>query len=268
MPMTSNRDIAKAIEEFAPLNTQEEWDNSGFQVGNPDDECRGVLICVDVTEDIVDEAVKKGCNLILTHHPLIFRKLPHILGGNRVERVVAEAIKNDVTIYSCHTPVDNARGGVSWAMADSLGLTDVTTLSPFRGPGQKPGVGSGIVGNLSRPLSPTELVEKVKRAFGSPVAQCSALPAPDTLISRVALCGGAGAEFIPDAISHGAQAYITSDTKHNYFLDHVGDIFIIDIGHYESEACTKRIFYHVLSEKFPNFALHYSDIEKNPINYL
>ncbi len=264
--MISNCDIASTLEEFAPLSTQEEWDNSGFQVGNPYAECRGVLLCVDATEDIVKEAFERGCNLIITHHPVIFRKLGQILGRNRVERVIAEAIKRGITIYSCHTPADNARNGVSWAMAKRLGMTNLQTLEPFS---VNTEIGSGIIGDLPYPISRGELVDKVKKAFDSPIARCSkpASDIPDH-ISRVALCGGAGADFIADAIKNGAQAYITSDTKHNYFLDYADDIFIIDIGHYESESCTKQIFYHVLSEKFPNFALHYSDIEKNPINYL
>ena len=150
-------------------------------------------------------------------------------------------------------------------MAEMLGLNEVRTLAPVS---KDASIGCGVVGNLAQPLTPIELVEKVKSTFGSPVARCSALPSSDEILTRIGLCGGAGTDFIPDAIRQGARAYITSDTKLNYFLDHVGDIFIIDIGHFESESCTKQIFYHILSEKFPNFALHYSEIEKNPINYL
>ncbi|MCM1504238.1 MAG: Nif3-like dinuclear metal center hexameric protein [Muribaculum sp.] len=264
--MTRNHDITSVLEEFAPLSTQEEWDNSGFQVGDPDAECTGVLLCVDATEEIIREASERGCNLIISHHPVIFRKIGQILGRNRVERVIAKAIKHGVTIYSCHTPVDNARNGVSWAMAKRLGMINLQTLEPFHGNSE---TGLGIIGNLPQPLSKAELVAKVKEAFESPIARCSK-PTADSSeqIECVALCGGAGADFIADAVRKGAQAYITSDTKHNYFLDYADDIFIIDIGHYESESCTKQIFYHVLSEKFPNFALHNSDIEKNPINYL
>lgn len=259
------RDITDTLESFAPLRYQEEWDNSGYQVGNPFRECTGVLLCVDATEDIIDEAVARGCNLIIAHHPLLFHGVKQILGRNRVERAVEKAICNGVTIYSCHTAVDNAPGGVSWTMAEMLGLKDTVILSPA---GTTPDTGCGVAGNLPEPMFPLELVEKVKQTFSSPVARCSELPASAEPITRIALCGGAGSDFIGDAIRLGAQAYITSDTKHNYFLDHVGDIFIIDIGHYESESCTKQIFYHVLSENFPNFALHYSEIEKNPINYL
>lgn len=263
--MVRHIDITDAIEDFAPLRYQEEWDNSGYQCGNPFAECTGALICVDVTEDIVEEALSRRCNLIIAHHPLLFRGVKQVVGRNRVERVLAKALKNDITVYSSHTSMDNTPGGVSWTMAEMLGLNEVRTLAPVS---KDASIGCGVVGNLAQPLTPIELVEKVKSTFGSPVARCSALPPSDEILTRIGLCGGAGTDFIPDAIRQGARAYITSDTKLNYFLDHVGDIFIIDIGHFESESCTKQIFYHILSEKFPNFALHYSEIEKNPINYL
>lgn len=260
-----NYDITNAIESLAPLRLQEDWDNSGYQIGNPGDECSGVLLCVDVTPAIIKEAVAKKCNLIISHHPLLFRGVKQITGRNRVERTIVEAILNNITVYSSHTAVDNAPQGVSWAMAEMLGLTNCRPLVPIRG---EENAGCGVVGDLTSPLSPEELVKRVKTAFGSPVARCSDIPRGQEKISTVALCGGAGAEFITSAIAMGAQAYITSDTKLNYFLDYVDDIFLIDIGHYESEKCTKHIFYHLLSEKFPNFALFISESEKNPINYL
>lgn len=260
-----NSDITKAIESLAPLHLQEDWDNSGYQIGNPGEECSGVLICVDVTPEIIKEAVAKKCNLIITHHPLMFRGVKQIMGRNRVERTIAEAIRNGITVYSSHTAVDNAPQGVSGTMAKMLGLTDCHALMPIHG---IENAGCGIVGVLPAPLSPDSLVKLVKRTFDSPIARCSDIQGGLEQITTVALCGGAGAEFIPAAIERGAQAYITSDTKLNYFLDYIDDIFLIDIGHYESEKCTKHIFYHLLSEKFPNFALFISESEKNPINYL
>lgn len=259
------RQIIGAIEEIAPLRLQEEWDNSGFQAGHPDEECTGALVCVDVTVEVIREAVSRGCNLIVAHHPLLFRGIRQVLGRNRVERALEEALRSGVTVYSAHTSVDNAPGGVSWQMARMLGLSDCTVLSPLHSGSSD---GCGIVGTLPRRLTAEALAALVKDTFSSPVARCSdpAKAAPE--ISRIALCGGAGSDFIPAAIAAGAQAYINSDTKLNFFLDHADDIFLIDIGHYESEKCTKHIFYRAISEKFPNFAVYYSDVEQNPIHYL
>lgn len=261
----THRDIAQVIEEIAPLRLQEQWDNSGFQVGNPAAPCTGVLLCVDVTEAIVDEAVALGCSMIVSHHPVLFRGIKQVLGRNRVERVLAKALASGITIYSGHTSVDNAPAGVSHVMAQHLGLTGCRVLAPADPTGT---TGCGIVGELPDALSAKAFVELVKATFNSPVVRCSDPALAPAVIKRVALCGGAGGDFIADAISAGAQAYINSDTKLNQFIDNDSDIFLVDIGHYESENCTKEIFYRAISEKFPKFALYYSVVEKNPIHYL
>jgi len=187
-----------------------------------------------------------------------------VIGRDRPERVLAKAIRNDITVYSSHTAMDSAVGGVSWRMAGKLGLTDTEVLVPSS-PGAATGL--GIVGNLEAPLSPLQLAERVKQAFSSQVLRISR-PAGQLEITRVALCGGSAGEFIPQAIASGAQAYITADCKHNQFLDQTDRIMLMDAGHFETEACTKEIFFDILTEKFPNFAVCYSDTEKNPIIYL
>lgn len=264
--MPSIHDIIGAIESIAPVSLQEPWDNTGLLVGvaNPERQCTGVMLCVDVTPQVVAEATMRGCNLIISHHPLIFKGLKHINGEGRVEESVIMAIRSDIDIYCCHTSIDKAISrGVSHRMADMLGLSDVDVLSPDT---TNPGAGLGAIGHTPTPLSPLQLVEMVKRAFGSPVARCST--PPSTPITCVALCGGSGGEFIPQAVALGAQAYINSDTRYHDFSDWGERIFIVDIGHFESEHCTKQIFSEIIQEKFPNFAHCYFADEKNPISYL
>ncbi len=259
----TNADIINAINEYAPLSLQEDWDNSGVQLGWSADECRGVLLCVDVTPAIVAEARERGCNLIVSHHPLIFKGLRSITGENPVQRAVLDAIRSGITVYSAHTSLDSAVGGISYTMARMLGAEVCAPLAPGK-PGDDTGL--GVVATLPAPLSQAEFAELVKKTFGSPVCRCSAgTGAP---ISRIAMCGGAGGEFIPAAKAAGAQAYLTSDVRYHDFVDHGNDLFIVDIGHFESESCAKEIFYRVITEKFPNFAVYYSRNEKNPINYL
>lgn len=127
------KEVTKNIEDFAPLAYQEEYDNSGFQVGMPDAEVTGVLITIDVTEAVIDEAIEKRCNLIIAHHPLIFGKLKKIIGRNAVERCVAKAIKHDITVYACHTNIDKMSNGVSARFARELGLKNCRTLVPEGG---------------------------------------------------------------------------------------------------------------------------------------
>lgn len=259
------RDVIKALSMAFPEHWQESYDNTGLQLGDGMRQCTGAMICVDATPEIVAEAYDRGCNLLITHHPLIFHPLKRIEGLGRVERTIYKAIKNDVVIYSCHTSVDNAPvEGVSWEMGRMLGLS---AMQPLESNGEE-GIGSGVIGSLPTPLLPSDLALLVKETFGSVVTRCSDPSCVGSPVSRVALCGGAGGFLIPKAIDAGAQAFITSDSRHNHFIDFLGRIFLIDIGHYESEKCTKHIFYQIIKEKFPNFAVYYSELEKNPINYL
>lgn len=257
-------DIVDAIETVAPPSLQEGWDNTGLLVGRREAECRGVMLCVDVTPDIIHEALEAGCDMIVSHHPLIFKGLKRLNGDGRVERSVELAVKRGVAIYCCHTSIDNAPGGVSWVMAKRLGADRCEVLSPRTGGDGSTGL--GVVGCFGEPLAAIDFVERVKCSFRSPVARCSRCP--EGGITRVAMCGGSGSEFIADAVAAGAQAYVTSDTRYHDFVDYGEKIFIVDIGHFESEECTKEIFYQIITEKFPNFAVCYSVIETNPISYL
>ncbi len=128
--MAKIKDIAAALEMFAPLPLQDGFDNAGLQVGLTEAEVTGVLLCLDVTEKIVDEAVASGCNLIVSHHPLIFSPLKKITGSTYVERCVIKALSNGVAIYSAHTNIDNAPGGVNYRIAGKLGLGNLKILVP------------------------------------------------------------------------------------------------------------------------------------------
>ena len=124
------KDIANALEMFAPLPLQDDFDNAGLQIGLTDAEVAGVLLCLDVTEAVVDEAIASGCNFIVSHHPLIFSPLKRITGSSYVERCVLKALANGIAVYSAHTNLDNAMGGVNFRIAEKLGLKNVRVLVP------------------------------------------------------------------------------------------------------------------------------------------
>lgn len=255
----THREITTALEEHFPLSIQESWDNAGWQLGDPDDECRGVLICLDLTPAVLREAIDRGCNLVVSHHPLIFRGLKQITGRNRVERMVAEAFRRGISVYSSHTATDCAPAGVSYEMSRRLAMTDVEPLDES---------GLGVIGNLPQPLPWFNFITLVKAVFASRGLRCSRVPFPNWKISRVGLCGGSAGEFLPLALSRGAQAYVTAECKLNQFIDYADDILLVDAGHFETEECTKDLFLHVISEKFPNFAVWKSTKEQNPIEYI
>ena len=359
-------DICHAIEALAPLALQESYDNSGLLIGKRTMEVSGALLTIDITEEIIQEALDKSCNMIVSHHPLVFKGLKSITGRNAVERCVILAIENKIAIYAAHTNLDCAKGGVSFRMAEKIGLLNTRVLQtktdalvkliafvptayadklrmaifeagggqignydccsystagegtfragdatkPFVGnigklhteaeqrveiiipaylkakvtkalldnhPYEEPafdfialantwsGVGYGMIGDLPEELDENAFLLKLKTIFGSQRIKHTALLGKK--VRRVALCGGSGADLLSLAIASNADVYISADFKyHDYFLAE-GKLLIADIGHFESEQYTKEIIFDQLTKKLPKFALLFSEINTNPINY-
>lgn len=251
------KDIAAIIERFAPLATQEEWDNSGFSVGSPEQEVHGVLVGFDCTPALVDEAVAVGADMIVTHHPLIFGSLKRIDPADFVGETVIKAIRAGIVVYAAHTNADKADGGVTALMAQKLHLQEVQPLVPSN---------LAQIGSLPAPMRPADFCAEVKRAFGLNVLRYSGEGGPQ--IRKVALCGGSGSEFIGDARAAGADAFLTGDVSYHRFF---GDksLLIMDIGHYESEVAIVDKFLSLLKDNFPTFAIRSStNKNNNPIHYL
>lgn len=261
--MPKVKEIAAAIEEFAPRDLQEPYDNAGLQVGDAEMNVTAALLCLDVTEDVMAEARKLGCNMVISHHPLLFRPLKRVTGATAAERIVADAIRSGTAIYAAHTNLDSAWQGVSFEIARSLGLTDIEVLCEKEG---YPNSGLGVIGNLKGTpvlefLRQTKETLKVRGLrYGGPSRRL--------VVKRVAICGGAGADMISAAVAKGADALLTGDLKYHDFTTWNSEILLADIGHYESELCTKKIFSRIIREKFPTFVAYFSETEKNPINLM
>lgn len=366
MKVTVN-DVCQSLETLAPLALQENYDNAGLLIGNRNTELTGILLCIDITEEVMQEAINKQCNMIVSHHPLIFRGLKSITGRNLVERCVISAIQSNIAIYACHTNLDSVHNGVSMRMAEKLGLKNCRILQPkadcllklvsfvpeshlekvrqacfdagagnignydscsynstgegtFRAnqdsnpyvgeigelhtepeirfeiilptylkskvtkalvlahPYEEPAfdfiplsnnwntVGYGIIGELDTPVSELNILTQIKGTFQVGCLKHTALK--NKQVSKIALCGGSGAEGLHTAISQGADLFVSADFKyHDYFLAE-NRILIADIGHFESEQFTKEIFFEQLTKNFPKFAVHFSEINTNPINFL
>ncbi len=253
-------DICQIIENFAALDKQEAYDNSGLQLGDPLMQVTGVLLCLDLSEAVLDEALAQGCNMIVSHHPLLFHGLKQITGRSMVERMVIKALQHNVAIYAGHTNVDSVRQGVSAKMCEKLGLQTQGFLAA-----KTEDVGLGMIGELPSAMSEHDFLQLVKDAFRCPCLRHSALTGKS--IKKVALCGGSGAEFIPLALSVHADAYLTADLKYHDFTSGEAALLLIDAGHFETEQYTKEIFYRLLSENNATFAVRISQTEQNPVCY-
>lgn len=361
------KDITDHLESIAPLGYQESYDNAGLIVGDRNDEVKAALICLDSTEEVIDEAIAKGCNLVIAHHPIVFSGLKKLNGKNYVERVIIKAIRNNIAIYAAHTNLDNVHTGVNAKIAEKLGLKNTRILAPksrllkrlivfcptekaeevreamfragagtigeydecsfntegtgtFRGSENtdpylgKPGVreeareikietiypaplegkvireminahpyeevaydiipldnkinrlGAGMTGELEQEQDEMEFLKQVKNVLGSGCVRYTKLLGKK--VKRVAVCGGSGSFLLNDAVGAGADVFITADYKYHQFFDAEDKLVIADVGHYESEQYTKELFYEVITKKFPTFAVHLSETNTNPINYL
>ena len=257
------REVVDALERFAPLPLQEGWDNSGLQVGLTEAEVSGALLCLDVTEEVVDEALRLGCNLIVSHHPLIFRALKQVSGATDVQRTVIKAIRNNVAVVSMHTNMDNARGGVNFKIAEKLGLSDVRFIGDESLVAEK---GSGVVGELSQPVEASAFIQMLKERFSVQCVQCNQLL--HRSIRRVALCGGSGSFMLDEAVNAGAVAFVTGEMHYHEFFAREQQIQIAVIGHYQSEQYTNEIFNSIIKEACPHVRTFLTQTNTNPIIYL
>ena len=273
-------EIVSAFEAVAPLALQESYDNSGLIVGDRDAEVTRALLCLDCTEAVVDEAIVKGCDIIIAHHPIVFGGLKRFTGGDYVQRTVIKAIQNNIAIYACHTNLDNVlRGGVNERIAQQLGFDVERILRPiavdFGSFTSSGGIvdsevfrtaGAGVLCNLQKPMNVLDFLQHVKERMGAEVVKYTKCDVE--LVGKVAICGGAGSFLIGDALRAGADAFITSDVKYHEFFDAQGKMLLCDIGHYESEKYTIDLFSNILSAKFPKFATIFAGTITNPIDYL
>lgn len=357
--------LVQWLEDRAPLRYQEAYDNSGLLVGDVSTRITGVLCCLDVDEEVLSEAVERGCNVVLSHHPILFKGLKRITGRSVVERSVAFAIRHEIAIYAGHTNWDSISGGVSFSLGKRLGLQSVSVMMPrseellqlivyvpndhsstvaeaafaagagklgnydqchfksdgigtFRPlPGSKPFTGSegiqeaahehrlefvlpvarkaavqqaiweshpyeevahswlklenswsevgyGAVGELKEAMPLRDFLKHVAVCLSADSVRYSRSDL-DRKVKRVAVCGGAGAEFIGAAAASGADVYVTGDAKYHGFQDTPGGIVLIDVGHGESEQPFVADWAEAIRSEFVTFAVLISETDNRPV---
>jgi len=360
-------EITSFLNAEIPLALQESYDNCGLLIGDSSSEITGALVCLDLTEDVMNEAIKKNCNLIISHHPLIFSGIKSLTGRNDTERLVVRAISEKIAIYALHTNLDNHYEGVNRLLCEKLGIENAVILKPvsdtlrklvtfcpvsdaekvresifnagaghignydhcsFNTTGNgtfralagaepfvgEPGklhtepelrietifpsflentviaalkkahpyeevafdiypltnlhqrIGAGMTGTLPQAIAAEDFLRQVKEILNIGCIRHTTLK--NKKIKKIALCGGSGNFLIKDAISCGADIYMTGDIKYHDFFIPENKMILADIGHYESEQFTKELIYTLLKKKFTTFALFISETNTNPVNYL
>lgn len=364
--MIKINNIIKELEKLAPPVLQESYDNAGLIVGDKNEEVKGILVSLDTTEEVIQEAIDTNSNLIISHHPIVFSGLKSITGKNYIERVIVKAIKNNISIYAIHTNLDNVFDGVNKKIADRLGLDDLKILSakkssliklsvfvpkaavngvkdalfeagagnignyshcsfsstgmgsfkanenadPYVGEKNKlhieeelkievvlpshlqskvvssllnshpyeevaydlfpllnksKQIGSGMVGKLKEEMDESSFLTFLKEKMKTNCIRHSKLL--NKKIRKVAFCGGAGDFLLESAIAQNADVFISGDFKYHRFFDAENKLVILDIGHFESEQFTIDLLVDFLKEKFSTFAIRFTEVNTNPINY-
>lgn len=266
------KEVVFALERFAPLPLQESYDNAGLQIGLTEAEASGALLCVDVTEEVLDEAISLGCNLVVSHHPLLFHGLKTVADRNLVERCVRKAICNDIAIYSAHTNLDNAEDGVNFKIAEKLGLEEVQLLQP-RPVKVREGrhehtvmAGSGVSGFLPVAEDAFEFLQRIKSVFHIECLMHNELL--QRPVHKVVICGGAGDFLLDSALEAGADAFLTGEMHYHRYFGHDQEIQIAVMGHYQSEQYTKEIFYSIIGDVCPEVPVYMTSVDTNPVKYL
>lgn len=265
----SVKTLLSILNSLAPFTTAESWDNVGLMVGSPDQPVSGVIVALDPTETLLDQAVSQGINTIITHHPLIFQAVKTIHTGSPLGRMLKTALAHELAIIACHTNLDLAADGVSNAMAEKLGLLDTRPLTGENFTPQSSGFGK--IGHLAEPMPARQFINLLLAALDLEAAQFAGrLPAT---ISKVALCGGSGSELAEKARDLGADLYISGEIKHSVALwAENSDFCVIDAGHFPTEQSIVPAFAEKLrkacdAEGF-TLAVTTSQRQKNPLRWI
>lgn len=253
--MITAADILSFLETIAPKAYKEEWDNVGLLCGRADKEVRTVLIALDPFEDVAAEAISIGADLIITHHPLIFRPLYSVTDATSVGRVVRTLTANDICAINAHTNLDLAPGGVNDVLANTLGLHNVQVVNPQGTDSQGREWGLLRMGTID-PMPLKDFLGNIKDKLGTP---CLRYTDGGKQVSRVAVGGGACADEMQEAIAAGCDTFVTADVKYNGFWDaHDQGLNLIDAGHFYTENPVCAYLKEQISAAFPETAVKIS----------
>ena len=252
-----------AFDSLWPPSGADEWDQVGLASGSPDQEISKVLLCVDPTLTVLQEAKQKSCELVLSHHPLLLEGVHSVAEGELKGDILSYAISNSIALFAAHTNADIVPGGVSDVLAKEIGLVDSRPLVPTA-----KDAGHGRVGLLASPMTVKDLAARINDVIPATRAPIRIAGDVNKRVSKVALVAGSGSSFIPDAIAVGAECFITSDLKHHVSLDAISDqsheICLIDISHFAAESLWLEPAAAELRKMVPAIEYVVSDLVTDP----
>jgi len=255
------KEIYELVDSIAPFDTQEDFDNAGFLVGRGSAEVKRVLVALDITREVVEEAVRLGAQLIVSHHPVIFHPVKSVTEETVTGRVLLELTENRVAAICAHTNLDAACGGVNDCLARVLELSNIGQLCQTGVDAQGRPYGIGRVGTVHRPgLSAEKYAAFVKEKLGSACVRFADGGRP---VSRVAVGGGACGSMAEDAVAQGCDTFVTSDLKYNQFLDAKAlGLNLLDAGHFPTENVVCAPLARRLAGAFPGVEVVLSQVHR------
>ncbi len=248
-------DLISLVDSRFPLSKALEWDNCGLQVGDPGCEVKGILVSLDVSLEVVEEAVRNGCNVVVSHHPLIFRGVKRIDLSENLGSIIRACIVNKLSILSFHTNVDVAEGGLADEVCSLLGLNVISSLC-------EDGIGRICEADFG---SIEELVERVRSSLGIPHPLAVVRGRPSA-IRRVAVCPGSGGDLISRVVELGVDCFITGDVKYHQAQVASGRVWVVDATHYFTERPFISLMGRFLGEA--GLRVIASKVDGNPFSYM
>lgn len=257
--MIQVKDVLSCLEQAAPYELAESWDNVGLLVGDPQAEVHGVMCALDITEAVVQEAAEQGINLIVAHHPVIFTSVSRVTADTVTGKIVISMIQKGISGICMHTNMDCAAAGVNDLLAASLGLTDVENM----GAGENGNLGR--VGNLSHAMTLPEFAQHVKLSLGAGGVRVAD---GEKTVRRVAVGGGACGKMMDYAVAKGADTFVIGDSSYDIMMKaHDIGLNLLDAGHFPTENPVSCGFRDLIVAQFPNLIVEISAVHNDCITF-
>lgn len=260
--MIKVNNIIKEMELLAPTYLKEDFDNVGLMVGDKNKEVKKVLLALDCTLKVIEEAKKENVELIITHHPLIFKRPSSITTDTLQGKKIIELIKNDISLYSSHTNLDSVENGLNDTIVSILGFDNFKILEKNK---RDDKAGIGRIVSLNESIQLEDLISKIKKSLN--INNLRVVKGKDK-VNKIAIINGSGQDFIGKAVALGADCIITGDTTYHFASDYKEmEISILDVGHFASEQITFFNVMENLKEKFKDVEFITSTVEEDPFSF-